>query len=690
VGGHWAQASDGGIGSSGDVGGGLDGVVTNRLAGESSPYLQQHAENPVDWHPWGPEALSAATDQDKPILLSVGYSACHWCHVMAHESFENPDIAAKMNESYINVKVDREERPDIDALYMEAVQAMTGHGGWPMTVVMTPDGEPFFTGTYFPPTSRQGMPGFGQLLDAIAVAWATDRDALVSQASAVTNELRSRALLAPVAGLPDHRLLAQACQSLIQDHDPINGGFGAAPKFPSPMALDVLFRHYTTTGDVAALQVAELTLDHMAAGGMYDHLGGGFARYSVDAEWAVPHFEKMLSDNALLVVAYVHGWQLTGSSRHLQVVQETVGYVLRDLRLEGGAFATAEDADSEGAEGTFYVWAEAQMRDVLDDTEWAAARDWYGVTAEGNFEGANVLHRPSVGMLLRPDLVEAARAKLQASRGERERPGLDDKVLTEWNALMISALAEAGAAAGVDEWVDAAADAMEFLEEVLFADGRWYRSWQQTGGRHHLAYAADYAALVDAYTRLGEATGQRRWHLSALSTAEAMLDLFWDDETGGVFTTGRDAEQLLVRRKELFDSPVPSANANAAAVLLRLAAIHGRSDLSERAEQILRLVGADMALQPLAHSRLLAAFDLAVGSMSEIVIAGDRPDLLAEVRRHYLPNTVVVHGESFDSPLWQDRSGDQAYICKGYTCGLPTDDPVLLATQLEALGPPVP
>ena len=663
----------------------MGAVVSNRLARESSPYLQQHAENPVDWYPWGPEALSAAAEQDKPILLSVGYSACHWCHVMAHESFEDPEIAAKMNDSYINVKVDREERPDIDALYMEAVQAMTGHGGWPMTVVMTPDGEPFFTGTYFPPTSRSGMPGFGDLLDAIAEAWRSDRDAIVNHASAVTDALRSSALSTAAEDLPDHRLVAQASQTLVGGHDPVNGGFGTAPKFPPPLALDVLFRHHVSTGDAAPLQVAELTLDHMAAGGMYDHVGGGFARYSVDAGWAVPHFEKMLYDNALLSVAYLHGWQLTGKSRHLQVVRETMGYVLRELRLEGGGFASAEDADSEGEEGTFYVWTEAQMSDVLNDDELAAAVEWYGVTSAGNFEGANVLHRPTIGVLLRPDLVEAARLKLEAARADRQRPGLDDKVLTEWNALMISALAEAGAAAGVRPWVDAAVEAMEFLEAHLVDDGRWYRSWQRTGGRQHLAYAADYAALTDAYTRLGEATGQSRWHGSAMSTADAMLDLFLDEESGGVFTTGRDAEQLLVARKELFDSPVPSSNANAAFALLRVAAIHDRADLAGHAEQILRLVGGAMASQPLAYGRSLAALDLAVGSRSEIVIAGHRPDLLAEVRRRYLPNTVVVHGGSFDSPLWTGRTGDQAYLCEGYACHVPTSDPQVLATQLDGL-----
>ncbi len=660
--------------------------MTNRLAGESSPYLQQLADNPVDWYPWGTEALERAAAEDRPILLSVGYSACHWCHVMAHESFENPDIAAKMNASFVNVKVDREERPDIDAIYMEAVQAMTGRGGWPMTVVMTPNGEPFFAGTYFPPTARQGMPGFGELLDSIARAWRAEREAIDEHATTVTEALRRHAEVAPVAGLPDHRLVAQACDTLLRSHDPVNGGFGTAPKFPPPMAIDVLFRHHVGTGDPDAIRVAELTLDHMAAGGIYDHLGGGFARYSVDDHWAVPHFEKMLYDNALLVPAYLHGWQLTGRDRHLQVVAETIRYVLRDLRLDGGGFASAEDADSEGEEGRFYVWTEAELADVLDADELALARDWYGVSSAGNFEGSSVLHRPVVGDLIRPGPVEALRTKLFDIRIRRIRPGLDDKVLTEWNALMISALAEAGAAAGEPEWVDGAVRAMEFLEAALWFDGRWYRSWQHVGGRRHLAYAADYAALIDAYTRLGEATGERRWHEAALTTAESMLHLFWDrDGGGGVRTVGRDAERLLVDRKDLFDSPVPSANGNAAFALRRVAAIWDRPDLVDHGEQILRLVGGAMASQPLAHSRLLAAFDLVAGGMSEIVVAGARPDLLAEVRRRYLPSSVLVHGERFDGPIWADRDDGRAYVCRNYACGLPAEDPSALAAQLDAL-----
>ena len=660
--------------------------MSNRLASESSPYLQQHADNPVDWYPWGPEALALAAELDQPILLSVGYSACHWCHVMAHESFEDVAIASKMNDSFVNVKVDREERPDIDALYMEAVQAMTGRGGWPMTVFMTPDGRPFFAGTYFPPKPRQGMPGFGDLLDAISEAWRNEREAITDQADKITEALRRHAELSAEPDLPDHRLVAQACQTLIRHHDPVNGGFGTAPKFPPPLALDVLLRHHLATGDTEALLVTELTLDHMAAGGMYDHLGGGFARYSVDDHWAVPHFEKMLYDNALLIPAYLHGWQVTGNDDHLQVVEETIGYLLRDLRLEGGGFASAEDADSEGVEGRFYAWSEAELAAVLDHDELALAREWYGVSSTGNFEGSNVLHRPVVGDLARSEPVEALRVKLFELRKNRIRPGLDDKVLTEWNALTISALAEAGAAASEPTWVEAAERAMKFLESELLFDRRWYRSWQRVGGRRHRAYAADYAALTDAYTRLGEATGKRRWYEAALSTAEAMLELFWDsDGDGGVLTVGSDAEPLLIDRKDFFDSPVPSANANAAFALRRVAAVWDRPDLVERSEEILRLIGGDMAAQPQAHGRLVAAFDLVAGGMSEIVVAGDRPDLLAEVRSRYLPSSVVMHGERFEASIWADRDDGQAYVCRNYTCGLPATEVSSLASQLDAV-----
>jgi uncharacterized protein YyaL (SSP411 family) len=659
--------------------------MTNNLAGDSSLYLRQHAENPVDWHPWSEDALDLAVASDKPILLSVGYSACHWCHVMAHESFEDVEIAATMNAGFINIKVDREQRPDIDALYMDAVQAMTGRGGWPMTVFLTPAGEPFFAGTYFPPEPRHGMASFPQILEAVSDAWVNRRDELLSQADEVTRALERAARISAKPELPDRRLVAQACNKLKGHHDKVNGGFGTAPKFPNPLVLDVLLRHHHATGDGDALEVVTHTLDHMAAGGIYDHLGGGFARYSVDEQWAVPPFEKMLYDNALLVPAYLHALQVTHSPDYRQVVAETIGYVLRDLRLPSGGLGSAEDADSEGEEGRFYVWREDELSELLSADELDCASTWYGVTTSGNFEGSNVLFRPEVGGLVRSSAVEAVRQKLLAVRSERVRPGLDDKVLTEWNCLMVSAMAEAGAVLAEPTWVNAAEEVMEFLVSNLTdADGRWYRSWHIDSGRRHLAYAADYAAAVDAFTRLGEATGKSLWHRSALDTADAMIELFWDDVDGGLLTTGSDGERLLIARKELTDNPTPAANSNAAFALLRVAAIHGRADLAGRADTILRLVSGEMGAQPHAFPRLLAAFDIGAAGMTEIVIAGERPDLVAVARRRYLPNSVLVYGEPFDSPAWHGRTGDQAFVCRNYTCGLPTDNASTLAEQLSA------
>jgi len=658
----------------------------NRLGAETSPYLRQHADNPVDWYPWGDEALEAAKSRDIPILLSVGYSACHWCHVMAHETFEDDAIAAKMNEAFVNIKVDREERPDIDALYMDAVQGMTGQGGWPMTVVMTPDGRPFFAGTYFPPTPQRGMPGFGDIIDSLADAWQTRRVDVVDTAAHIATALGERAEVVSWESLPDHSALADASRMLVRAHDRVHGGFGAAPKFPSPMALDVLLRHHVRSGDQDALDVTLLTLEQMAAGGLYDQLAGGFARYSVDDHWAVPHFEKMLYDNALLVPAYLHGWQLTGSPDLRQIVVETVEYVLRDLQLPDGGLASAEDADSEGEEGRFYVWSHDELSSLLSADDLHLAMDWYGVTVAGNFEGTNVLHRRDPGNLVRPSAIETLRIELLEYRAQRVRPGLDDKVLVEWNALMISALAEAGAALGRTDWVAAAIEVMEFLEaNLLSAHGRWHRSWQIDGGPRHLAYAADYAAVIDAYTRLGEATGHSRWHRSALGSAESMLELFWDDDSGGLFTNGADAAELIVRRKEFYDSPVPSANANAAFSLFRAAAIHGRPDLADRAEVIVRLTAGDMESQPQAHPRMLSAFDLVVGGTSEIVISGDRPDLLKAAQERFLPSSVLLHGEPFESAVWADRSGNRAFVCRNYTCQLPSDDVNAFVAELRSL-----
>jgi uncharacterized protein YyaL (SSP411 family) len=650
------------------------------LAQETSPYLRQHADNPVDWHPWGEEAMAEARQRDVPILLSVGYSACHWCHVMAHESFEDADTAALMNELFVNVKVDREERPDVDAIYMEAVQTITGQGGWPMTVFLTADGRPFFGGTYFPKERRGGMPSFSELCRAVDQQWRTNRQALDEQAGRLLGEMGHLARLQPQGGLPPRAALDDAAGPLVGQHDPRWGGFGGPPKFPQAMSIEFLLRHVARTADDAARSAALTSLDAMAAGGMYDHLGGGFARYSVDGQWLVPHFEKMLYDNALLIRAYLHAWQLTGEPRYRQVVEETVGYVLRDLRHSGGAFFSAEDADSEGEEGRFYVWSLREVRDIGGE----AAVGWYGVTAQGNFEGHNILNRITHrGELQRPAEVEAARQRLFEARSQRVRPGLDDKALTEWNALMLSSLAEAAVALDRHEWLQAAAATGDFLRRDLRRDdGRWLRSWQQDGGARHLAYASDYAAVIDAFVRLAEATGQARWMLEARRAADGLLELFWDEVAGGVFTTGNDAEQLISRTKDLMDNATPSANSLAAVALARLATLTGEERYRSAAEGIARLIGGLAVQHPGAFAHMLVALDLLTEPPVEVVVTGDRPDLLAVVQGRWLPRAVVAWGEPYPSPLWEGRDEGRAYVCRNYACQLPAAEPAALTAQL--------
>jgi uncharacterized protein YyaL (SSP411 family) len=645
----------------------------NRLAHETSPYLRQHADNPVDWHPWGEEAFAAARERDVPILLSVGYSACHWCHVMAHESFEDPATAAVMNELFVNVKVDREERPDVDAVYMEAVQAMTGSGGWPMTVFLQPDGRPFYGGTYFPPVGRHGMPGFVDLCRAIDEAWRTRRGELLDQAEQLTETIQRSAGVGGPGLLPGPEVLDQAVDGLVTAFDGTWGGLGRAPKFPQTMSLDLLLRR-------GVLDPVVVSLDAMASGGIYDHLAGGFARYSVDERWLVPHFEKMLYDQALLARAYLHAWQVTGFERYRQVLDETVGYVLRDLAAPGGGWCSAEDADSEGVEGKFYVWSLDEVLEVGGQV----AVDWYGVTAEGNFEGANILNRPVRGDLARPPEVEAARVALLERRSSRVRPGLDDKVLTEWNALFLSTLAEAAAATGRDDWLAAAVANGEFLLASLRRDdGRWLRSWQADAGARHLAYAADHATLVDAFTRLAEATGSARWIDAAREAAEALLAGFWDDEGGGLFTTGHDAEQLVARQKDLLDNATPSANSSGAVALLRLGALTGDDRFRAAGEAILALLGPLAGQHPTAFANLLGAVDLHLAGATEVVIPGDHPDLLAVVRRTWRPNVVLAWGEPYASPLWDGRADGNAYVCRNFTCQLPATTPEELAAQLD-------
>jgi uncharacterized protein YyaL (SSP411 family) len=658
----------------------------NRLADETSPYLRQHKDNPVDWYPWGEEAFARAREEDKPVMLSVGYAACHWCHVMAHESFEDPDTAAVINELFVNVKVDREERPDVDAIYMDAVQAMVGRGGWPMTVFLTPDGRPFFGGTYFPKEPRAGMPSFVQLCQAVAQTWTERRSDVDEQAERLTAALNQATSLDQPEGpgdLPGADVVRSASEALAGRFDAKWGGFGLAPKFPQPDQLDLLLRDYSRTGDAATLAIVTTTLDAMASGGIYDQLGGGFHRYSVDARWLVPHFEKMLYDQALIARVYLHAWKVTGEERYLQVLSETIDYVRRDLRHPEGGFFSSEDADSEGVEGKFYVWQLAELEAVLGAGAPGAA-EWWGVTASGNFEGSNILTRPVRGDLLRPPEIEAARRALLGTRDKRIRPGLDDKVLTEWNGLFLATLAEAAAATGRQDWVDdATANAAFLLRSLRNEDGRWLRSWQDGRGRH-LAYAADYAALADAFTRLAEASGEARWVTEARAVADAMLDLFADDKGGGLFTTGRDAEQLITRPKDVLDNVVPSANGAAAVALVRLGALVGQEQYREAAEAILQLVNAHIRQSPAAFCHLLGAVDLVSAPVLEIAVIGRRPDLVGAVHARHLPNAVLAWGEPYPSPLFEGRKDGFAYVCRDYACLAPTDNVEELVAQLVA------
>ena len=656
--------------------------MPNRLAHEASPYLRQHADNPVDWWPWGDGAFADARSKDKAILLSIGYAACHWCHVMAHESFEDATTAALMNDLFVNVKVDREERPDVDAVYMDAVQALTGSGGWPMTIFMTPDGRPFWAGTYFPPTRRHGMPSFTEVLAGVHDAWTNKRDDIMEQADQVTAAIRERSSGGFGARATNsHDPFPATVEMLLAGHDDRLGGFGGAPKFPQPSMLDALLLG-ALEGNTEARAAGVTTLNAMAAGGIHDHLGGGFSRYSVDNVWLVPHFEKMLYDQAGFVRVYTHGAQLTGDAWYREVVERTVTYVLRDLLLPEGGIASAEDADSEGEEGLFYTWTPEEIRGVLRDDALADEfMAFYGVAPGGNFEGHNIFFRPlGADPTVPPRLAVAAQTLFEA-RATRIRPLRDDKVITETNAMFVAALAEASAAFGRDDWLAAAVNVADFLlANLRRADGRWMRAWQTEAGAQHLAVAADYAWLVEAFTRLGEATGDPSWTAEARAAADALLELFWDAGEGGLFTVAHDATALVANPKETFDGATPSANAVGALALARLAALTGHDRYREHAEAI--VAGLPIAEHPAGFSHAsFVAHLLAVGA-TEVVIPGPPGELLATYRSAWRPMHVVAWGDPYESPLWDGRSAGNAYVCRNFVCELPVADPSDLAARL--------
>ncbi|HEX7239050.1 MAG TPA: thioredoxin domain-containing protein, partial [Longimicrobiaceae bacterium] len=630
--------------------------MPNRLARETSPYLLQHRDNPVDWYPWGPEAMERARAEDRPILLSVGYSACHWCHVMEHESFEDPETARVMNEHFVNVKVDREERPDVDSIYMTAVQQMTGHGGWPMTVFLTPHGVPFYGGTYYPPEPRHGMPSFRQVLQGIAEAYRDRREDVERSAAELHDLLRQQMWARAAEATQDAALLDRAAQGLLSRFDARHGGFGGAPKFPQPMGVEFLLRHWRRTGSPEALRAVEHTLRRMAAGGIYDHVGGGFHRYSVDARWLVPHFEKMLYDNALLSAAYLHAWQATGEPGFRRVVEEVLRYVRREMLSPEGAFYATQDADSEGEEGKFYVWTPAEVDALLGPEDGPLFRAYYDVTEGGNFEGSSILHadRDAAAVAaeagVEPARLEAVLARgrevLYEARAKRVWPGRDDKVVTSWNAMMLRSFAEAARVLGSAEYLETAVRSADFLLRELRRDGRLLRTYKD-GAAKIDAFLEDHALLADALVAVYEATGDPRWVREARTLADAMLERFWEEDEGVFYDTASDAEPLVVRPRDTFDNATPSGTSAAAMALLRLGALAGEPRYTRVAARVLESAGEMPARIPAAFGLLLSALDFHLATPQEVVVVGrpgapDTEALLEVLRRGWRPSTVLA------------------------------------------------
>jgi uncharacterized protein len=688
--------------------------VPNALAAETSPYLRQHRHNPVDWLPWGETALARARQRNQPLLVSIGYSSCHWCHVMERESFEDEQIAELMNRHFVCVKVDREERPDIDALYMEAVQSMTGHGGWPLNVFLTPEQVPFYGGTYFPPQPRHGMPSWRELLESIAAAWAKDAEQIRGDGERIRERLAGGARLERSDQPIDASTLDAAVLALKASYDERNGGFGGAPKFPPSATLEFLLRRAAAQPDGTATREGRMalhTLAAMAAGGIHDQIGGGFHRYAVDATWTVPHFEKMLYDNALLARAYLHGFQLSGEQRLLQVCLDTLGWALREMRGPEGGFYSALDADSEGVEGRFYVWSTAELAALLGpDADAAIAH--FGATAAGNFRdeshpGADLADRANVlgahGPALPAEQLRRIRRTLLAARAGRVRPALDDKRLTAWNALMITALAEAGAylrhnpapelegPAG-DELLRAAERCAEFvLSELRDEHGGLLRSYNHGQARLG-AYLEDHAFLLEALLALYEATFHERWFEQAVALAGQIIARFGDSERGGFFSTAADHEPLIARRKELEDAPIPAGASSAALGLLRLAALTGEQEYERQALGVLALLHEIAARHPSAFGALLAALDFYVSPVREVALIGAGADPLEQVvRRRLRPHLVLARGLGDDTPsavpLLRGRTpvdgAAAAYVCQRFSCQRPVTDPAELAALLD-------
>ena len=685
--------------------------MPNRLINETSPYLLQHANNPVDWYPWGEEALERARSEDKPILLSIGYSACHWCHVMERESFENETIAGLMNDNFVSIKVDREERPDLDQVYMQAVQMLTGSGGWPMTVFLTPEGKPFYGGTYFPPEDRQGMPGFPRLLTSIAEAYSTNRGEIDRVTKQLTTQMSQSNQVSQGTSILTVDILHKAYSSLATNFDYQNGGFGNAPKFPQPMTPEFLLRYYHHGYNPRALELVELTLEKMAYGGIYDQIGGGFHRYSTDAYWLVPHFEKMLYDNALLARLYLHTYLITGRALYRRVVEETLDYVLREMTDSSGGFYSAQDADSEGVEGKFFVWSPDEINSVMGDADGEVFAGYYGVTAGGNFEGKNILNirqdpeefAETKGLTADQlgDIINRGSKALLEVREQRIHPMRDDKVLASWNGLMLRSFAEAAAALGRPDYLAVAIKNAEFLARSMKSDGRLLRTYRD-GQAKLLGYLEDYSFVIDGLLALYEATFDLRWLDEAVTLADSMIELFWDEGIGGFYDTGSDHETLVVRPRDVFDNAQPCGGSVASDVLLRLAVFTGNNDYSAKAAVPLRSLHQAMSQSPGGTGHWLSALDFYVSPPKEIAVIGPRDDpttqaLLDTVFHRFLPNKVVmgvetplipaVDNSEADIPLLAGRGMvgglPSAYVCQNYACQLPVTDPADLAEQLS-------
>ncbi|HUQ19501.1 MAG TPA: thioredoxin domain-containing protein [Gemmatimonadaceae bacterium] len=676
--------------------------MPNRLAGETSPYLLQHRDNPVDWYPWGEEALERARKENRPILLSIGYAACHWCHVMAHESFENEDTARLMNELFVNIKVDREERPDLDSIYMQAVQAMTGHGGWPMTVFLKPDGAPFYGGTYYPPTDRQGMPSFRRVLQSVADAYTNRRDAIESTSQQLRKIYDSVALFASTdSGITAHDL-ELAYRGLARQYDIRNGGFGGAPKFPPTMSLDFLLRHWKRTGTDYALQMVTESFQRMSRGGLYDQIGGGFHRYTVDGIWLVPHFEKMLYDNALLIRLGSHLWQATKEEEVRRVTFETIEWVAKEMTSPSGGFYSSLDADSEGHEGKFYVWSEDEIDSVLG-SEAALIKSHFGITARGNFEGKNILtvaadpHATAARNGLSADELQgriaSARSLLYEERAKRVWPGRDEKILAGWNGLMLRGIATAARVFGDPQHKELALANGKFLYENMARDNRVMRT-HKNGETRIPGFLEDHAAVALAFLAVYELTFDETWVERARGIADSMIRWFGDADTGAFFDTASDAEQLITRPRDATDNAMPSGSSLATEVLFVLGDLTGDQTMLDRGRQVLNSLSEAAPKYPTAFGHLLGVADMAVHGAIEVAIAGHRDDqdfrlLEREVARHYVPSLILAGGDAAQSSiaLMSGRNGNDratAYVCRSYLCDVPAAEVSLLGAQLES------